>query len=123
MVILCEALTVALSGVPFSSAHYYTAYLVSTYLSVAIIGLMLSALILVLLRRDGLVLPYPLGTMLWVLLYLCNSSMLEGLEVLSSLDTKARNRIILETGRKLKYGRLTDLDGGLIYGIDYESFG
>ena len=121
VVTLSEILTVALSGVPFSSAQSYTTYLFSTYLSVVIIVLMLIALMIVIFRRDDLVLPHQPGTMLVVLFCLCNSSMIPELDVLSALETRTTNQKILDLGQTYKYGRVTDLDGGMTYGIDYET--
>ena len=68
IVVLSEALTVTLSGVPFNTAQPYTAHLVSTYLSIVIISVVLAVLIMVLLRQDDLVSPYPLRTMLFCVL-------------------------------------------------------
>lgn len=116
--LLSEVLTVALAGVPFSSAQSYNGYLVSTYLSVSIIALMLVALGLAIFRRtDDLHLPYPLGSILSTMLYLCNSCMLEDFKNLSSLDTRTRNRRIVSWGKRYK---LADLDGGVTFGVDYD---
>ena len=121
MAILSEVLTVAISGVPFNSAQSYTAYLVSTYLSVTILVLMLIGLVWVLLRLDDLVLPYPLDRMLSVLLYLCNSEMIRDIVDLSSLDTMTRNRRLFSMRRTYRYGLIGNSRGRERYGIDYNA--
>lgn len=119
--LLSEVLTVALAGVPFSSSQSYRGWLVSIYLSIVIIVLMLIALALAIFRRDSkLQLPYPLRSIVSTMLYLCNSSMLEDFKDLSSLDMKTRNRRIVGWGKRYKYDRLADLDGGVTFGVDYD---
>jgi hypothetical protein len=119
MAVLSEVLTVAISGVPFNSSQSYTAHLVSSYLSVTILVLMLIGLVWVLLRQDDLVLPYHVDRILSVLLYLCNSEMIHHVGDLSSLDTKTRNRRILNMGRTYKFGVMEHLSGRRSYGIGY----
>lgn len=74
--LLAECLTVALSGVPFSSALSYEAYTVSTFLSVAIIAMMLITIPVIALRGRDLMMPRGLDNIVAVLLYICGSPML-----------------------------------------------
>lgn len=121
MALLSEVLTVTLSGVPFNSAQSYTGYIVSTTLSVAIIELMLIALLVILFKRRGPVLPYKLDRIMSVLMYLCNSSLPRDFGDLWLLDTEMRNRRILELRKKYKYGTIATLDAGIVYGVEYDS--
>lgn len=120
--IFSEILTVTLSGVPFNSARSYTGYLVSTYMSAAIIVMMLIGLLLVMVRSDELILPHSLDSIFSVMLYLCNSDLIRDVGDMSLLDTRKRNRRILDMQRTYKYGRIADLDGGMAYGIEYDSY-
>jgi hypothetical protein len=122
--VLSEVLTVALSGVPFHSSQSWTGYVVSTWLSVTILFSMMVALLLVLFReRCGgrSVVPYHHGRILAPLLFLCHSEeILRDFSELGCLDTKMRNQKVEAMGRRYRYGRVADLDGGLGYGIEYD---
>jgi hypothetical protein len=121
--LLAECLTVALSGVPFSSALSYEAYTVSTFLSVAIIAMMLITIPVIALRGRDLMMPRKLDNIAAVLLYICGSPMLTSFGGLSLLDTKTRNRRILNMGRMYRYGLVMGVDGQLRMGVDYSSDG
>ncbi len=85
---------------------------------------MMVALLLVLFReRCGgrSVVPYHHGRILAPLLFLCHSEeILRDFSELGCLDTKMRNQKVEAMGRRYRYGRVADLDGGLGYGIEYD---
>jgi len=121
IVILSDVLTVALAGIPFNSAQSYTGYVISTFLSFSIIMLIIIALLVVLFRGEVPILPYGVDSVLSVLLYLCHSEMLPAFRELNMLDIETRNKRILDMGRRYKYGRVADLDGGVSFGIDFDT--
>lgn len=124
LALLSEALTVTLSGVPFSSSESYIGYLVSTYMSVSILVLMLLGLVAVLVRsssRNGVELPYQMGDMLSTLLCLCHSRMIHDFGDLSVLDTKTRNQRIVNMRRRFCYKKMEYSEQRcVVYSIDYD---
>jgi uncharacterized membrane protein len=117
--LLAECLTIALSGIPFSSAHSYKAYTVSTYLCIAIIAMMLLTIPLIALRGRDLLMPRSPDTIAAVLLYICGSPMLASFRGLSLLDAKTRNQRIVDMGRIYRYGLVVGVDGQVRMGVDH----
>jgi len=86
--LLSQVLIIAVPGVPFSEGQIAPAYRASTFVSLAILGVMVLAFGVVVARRRGdPPMPRPPDTPVHVWLYLCASSMVDtshGLEVVGN---------------------------------------
>lgn len=96
-------LCVTLSAVPFNPATLYTAYNVSTWISVAILVLMLIALIFVFFYQEP-IMPVKPDTVAGNLVYLCDGSLAEMFKGLGGHTTKERNEHISRMGFKYEMG-------------------
>jgi Protein of unknown function (DUF3433) len=121
IVLLSEVMTVAIAGVPYSSASSYTAYTVSTFLSIGIIGIMLFALVLVyfVFMRDPLELPRRPDTVANTLSFLCGSkAMVRSLKDLACVDGRERRKVIVGMRRRYKLDIGVGMDGKERWTID-----
>lgn len=107
LAVLTEVLVVTLSGVPFSSAQSYTGFFVSTFLSTAIITLLLMTLPFVFLWTM-LTSPVQRDSIAARLSYLCGSTILASFTTLSTLDQKERDRSIESMGKLYEMKALSD---------------
>ncbi|KAF2446412.1 hypothetical protein P171DRAFT_259437 [Karstenula rhodostoma CBS 690.94] len=101
--LLSEVLCVTLSAIPFNPATLYTAYNVSTWVSVAILILMLLALLFVFFYQEP-VMPIKPDTVAGNLVYLCDGSLAEMLKDLGGHTTKERNEHIRRMGLRYEMG-------------------
>jgi len=86
---------VTLSSIPFSNAELYTAFITSTYISIAILGTMFFSLIAVgVRRRKNPRLPREPTTLGSVWTYLCGSRMTHSFSHLGALSDKEMEREI-----------------------------
>ena len=119
--VLADVLTVALAGIPFDSASSYTAYTVSTYLSAAILALMLDALAALVWRaRSDPVLPRAPESVAAVALALCGSGLVGEVEGLAGLEQGVRDRRVEGIGRRYWGGEGVGVDGVVRWGVDCE---
>ena len=119
MAILSEVLIIAVSGVPFSAAEYHASFLISTYLSFAILGLMLVVLTgLPIWRRGKPYLPYESDTLFAVWSYLCASRMIEDLKDLARCESSVRDKRIINSRKRYFYGLSSGVDGVQRYAVD-----
>lgn len=81
--------------------------------------MMLITIPVIALRGRNLMMPRRLDNIAAVLLYICGSPMLASFGGLSQLDTKTRNRQILNMGRMYRYGLVMGVDGQVRMGVDY----
>ena len=119
-------MTVAIAGVPYSSASSYRAYTVSTFLSIGIIVIMLLALVLVyvVFVRDPLELPRRPDTVANVLSYLCGSRvMVPSLKDLGRVDGKERGKVIVGMRRRYKFDVDVGMDGKERWTVDEDGSG
>ncbi|KAH8799705.1 hypothetical protein F5884DRAFT_810952 [Xylogone sp. PMI_703] len=114
---LAEALTICLSNISFNVTTTYQAFTVSVWLSCAIIGVMLLALIFVAMRQQP-DLPLKPNTIASVLCYLANSSLPDKFHGMALMDEKTRNRKVREMN--LKY-TLRNKSGSAVVTIDIET--
>ncbi|KAF2261894.1 hypothetical protein CC78DRAFT_607034 [Lojkania enalia] len=103
VVILSEILTVALATIPFSSANLWVAYDVSTWISVAVISVMLLTLVLLFFHQEPN-LPIKPNSIAANLIYLCDSSLPDLFRGLAVLNTNERNNRIRQWGYRYCIG-------------------
>lgn len=107
-----------LAGVPFQSAQTWLAFLVSAYLSMAILGIMIIALATLFWWRAGIKLPRMPDTLAAVFTYLCSSFLLADFEALEGLDEKDRDRRIVAWEKRYQYGIKMGVDGVIRWAVD-----
>ena len=122
--ILSDIFLIIIPGVPYNSGEVWIAYIASFYISFAIIGLMLLALIaLFIWRRSNPTMPREPDTLASVWTYLCASEMLKDMDGMEYIDEKRRERSIRVGGRRYFYGMATGTDGRDRYMVDHERSG
>ena len=121
--LMSEVLIIVLPGVPFSPGEIWQAGMISIYLSMAILGLMLLTFVALMLRPKGPDLPRRPDTLGAMVMYLCDSSMTSDFADLSGLETRARDRWVMEKDRLycLNYG--VGMDGRMRWQVDYDTRG
>ncbi|KAI9809373.1 MAG: hypothetical protein M1827_006885 [Pycnora praestabilis] len=120
--ILSEVLVIALAGVPFSSGQIWTAFLVSSYLSMVILSLMIIALVsLFFWRRQPTGLPRMPNTVAAVMSYVCASYMLQDFEELEGLSGKEIDQRIRGMGETYGYGQFVGEDWVTRWAVDDNS--
>jgi len=122
--LLIEVLIVTLTGVPYSGSQIWKDAKICMRLSSTIICITIITIAVILLRRKRVErrlprVPYSLAT---VIGYIYAARMLDSLIGLSILESKARNRRIMEIGRGKKYGFgwTVGSDGAERVGVDEE---
>ncbi|KAI9710402.1 MAG: hypothetical protein M1812_007438 [Candelaria pacifica] len=116
--ILSEILVIMLAGVPFQSAQTWMAFLVSSYLSMAILGIMIIALVAIFWWRAGIKMPRMPDTLAAVWTYVCASFFLDDFKGLEGLDEKERDKRIRQWGKKYEYGQKMGVDGVIRWAVD-----
>jgi magnesium-transporting ATPase (P-type) len=101
--ILSQVLCVTLSSIAFNPAILYSAYNVCTWISVAILVVMLLALTFVFFYREP-IMPFKPDTVAGNLVYLCDGSLADMLKDLGGQDTKERNQRINRMGLRYEMG-------------------
>ncbi len=122
--ILCEPLIVALANVPFKPGHVFEGYLVSTWLSVAILLLMLGGLVWKLIRREGSGANFAErpSSIAGILMLICGSHMLMDFGGMAELREQERNRAVHGWGKRYAMGKMIGLDGVERVGVDEDIF-
>ncbi|KAI9777735.1 MAG: hypothetical protein M1816_004598 [Peltula sp. TS41687] len=120
---LAEVLIIILGGIPFSHGTLFKAYLVSTYLSIAILSLMLLGMVALYLRPRGPSLPHMPDTIGAVWSYLCGAGLLEDMADMSTLNERTRDRLVRDSGHKYTLEERRNMDGTTRWTIDYDSEG
>lgn len=115
LTLAAEALNIVISGVPFSSGQRWIQYLVSTYMSLAILGTMiiLTAVIIV-VRCWEPTIPRTPSTLAAVMSYLCSSRMLDDFEGMEGLDDRTKKQRSRVMSKKYEFAR----DGKLAWTVD-----
>ncbi|KAF8243928.1 hypothetical protein K440DRAFT_667495 [Wilcoxina mikolae CBS 423.85] len=118
--LLIEALVVVLPGIPFDPTQTFKAYEDATWISVAVLTLVLFAVILVFFRRRNVCVPRLPFSIATLIAYLYAAKMLEDFVGLSVMNTKERNRRISALGKTYGFGWTTGQDGKTRVGVDEE---
>jgi len=123
MTVLAEVLTIVLPTIPFNASAYYTAWLVSTYMSIGILSIGLLLLIGVFVckhmqvRALGAEAP---ATIAEALQYICASHMMADFADMSGLSTKESSKRIRELGKFYSLSWSTGVDDNLRLMIDHD---
>lgn len=106
-----------LSHVPFSKTETYLTQLVCSWLSIAILGLMILTLVASFFVKWPH-LPVDPRTIAGAMYYICDSGMLETLDGMSTMQKRDRNMGIRRMGRKYGFGYIDGLNGRRRVGVD-----
>ena len=114
-----EALNIVISGIPYASGTTWMQYIVSAYMSLAILAIMIivAALIIVLRIREPKI-PRKPDTVGAVMSYLCASRILDEFEGMEGLDEKTRNQRIRAVGKKYEFTETVRRDSKLAWTVD-----
>jgi hypothetical protein len=117
--ILSEILTITLSTIPFSSANLYSAYRASTWITIAIIIIMLGILLLLFFYKEPQ-LPVKPKTVAAHLVYLCDSALPGVFKDMGDLDTKGVKKRIEEYGYRYRLDVIQSYTGASKLNVDFE---
>lgn len=101
--LLSEVLCVTLSAIPFNPAKLWAAYDVSTWISVAVLGVMLVALVFIFFYQEP-IMPVKPDTMAGNLVYICDGALPEMFKELGGQTTGERDQSITYKGLRYDMG-------------------
>ena len=119
--VIAEVLIIVLPGVPFDSGQVWIAFIVSSYLSMAILGLMLIALLAIWLHPKGPDLPRKPGTLGALCLYLCDSQMRFDLADMAYMGKEERDYAVRDLEREYALVCGLGSDGEIRWRVDYDN--
>ncbi|KAK3066457.1 hypothetical protein LTR53_017191, partial [Teratosphaeriaceae sp. CCFEE 6253] len=114
-----EALNIVISGIPYATGQTWSQFLVSTYLSLAVLGLMLlvCAVLIFSRTREPKVPRHP-DTVGAVMSYLCASQVLRDFEGTDGQDEGERDRRIRLLGKRYTFEERRRGDGRHAWTVD-----
>ena len=122
MAILCELLIICLANIPFKPGTVFLAFTLSTWLSVAILALMLIGIVWRLLRgRVADTVRRP-DTMAGMLVRLCGSHMLPAFAGMAHLSNNDRASAVKSWGKRYAMGTLIGVDGAERLAVDEDVY-
>ena len=120
--ILADVLVISLAGVPYSPGQVWMEFIVCSYLSMAVLGVMIVTLIILLVwRRKSPDLPRAPDTLIAVMSYVADSNMLEDFEGAEDMSKKELDNRINGLGKVYGYGWSLGVDGQKKSMVDEES--
>ena len=121
--ILCEPLTVALVNIPFNPGLARITYRTATYVTIAVLSMMLIGAVSVLYRKPtpNSVLRRP-ETLAGMMIALCGSHILEDFRGMAKLEERERDATIRGWGKYYAMGSVKGVDGVEREGIDDQTF-
>jgi hypothetical protein len=119
--VLAEVLVIALAGVPYSPGQILLELLVCSYVSMAVLAIMVCGIVTTIIwRRKAPDLPRAPDTILGVMSYVANSKMLDSFEGCELLRSKDVDNRITGLGKRYGYGRFKGVDGQVKWMVDEE---
>jgi hypothetical protein len=119
MTFLAEGMSVVVSGVPFAAGQTWMELLVSTYIALAVLGLMMIVSALVIFRRfSEPELPLKPESMIAVMSYLYSSSMIYDFRGMANVDERSRDRKIKDSSKRYEFRRAVSRDGRYVWKVD-----
>lgn len=114
-----EGLNIVISGIPYANGQMHVQLIVSTYISIAILGLMIivTAAIIILRFREPKI-PRKPATLGAVMSYLCSSRMLDDFEGTECLDERSRDQRVRSWCKKYEFTETVRRDGKLAWALD-----
>lgn len=119
MTLAAEGLNVVISGIPYANGQRRIEFVVSTYMSIAILGVMIIVtVIIIILRLLEPKIPRKPTTLGAVMSYLCSSRMLDDFEGVECLDEQTRDRRVRSWLKKYEFTETVRRDGKLAWTVD-----
>jgi len=117
--LLAEALNIVISGVPYAPGQVWLQLLLSSYISLAILGIMLVAIVVVIVRRfSEPVVPRKPETLGAVMSYLCGSRMCDDFDGVEGLSEEARDRRTGALGKRYEFKEALKRNGRTGWRVD-----
>jgi hypothetical protein len=119
MTFLAEGMSVVVSGVPFAAGQTWMEFLVSTYMALAILGLMMVVSVFVIFRRfSEPELPLKPESLIAVMSYLYSSSMIYDFRGMANVKERSRDRKIKDLSKEYEFRRLFSREGRYVWKVD-----
>lgn len=117
--VVAEILVIFLGAVPYAPGQVYVELLVSAYMSMALLGLMIIAIItLIFWKRNLPDLPRAPDTVAAMITYVSESKMQEDFETAEWCDDRELSGRIVALGKRYVYGKLAGSDGEYRHLVD-----
>lgn len=114
-----EALNIVISGIPYANGQTLSQFLVSSYISLAVLGLMIVVMALIIGRRFWEPrIPREPRTVGAVMSYLCGSRVVDDFEGCEGLDERTRGQRVRGWGKKYGFCERVRGDGKLAWSVD-----
>ncbi len=111
----------ALANISFKPGLAFIAYRACTYITIAVLSMMLIGIAWMLCRKKTPVFERP-ETLADMMIALCGSRMLASFKDLSDLDTRERDAVFGGWGKRYAMGTVIGVDGVERDGIDEQDF-
>ncbi len=108
--ILCEPLIVALANIPFKPGLAFIAYRACTYITIAVLSMMLIGIAWMLCRKQTPAFRRP-ETLADMMIAQCGSRMLADFKGLSALDSRERDAVVGGWGKRYAMGTMVGVMG------------
>lgn len=119
LTLAAEGLNIVISGIPYANGQTLSQFRVSSYISLAVLGLMIIVIALIIVRRSWEPrVPREPRTVGAVMSYLCGSGMLDDFEGCEGLDERARGERVRSWGKKYRFCEKARGDGKLAWSVD-----
>ena len=117
--LLAEGLNLTISGVPYASGQTWQQFIVSTYISLAVLATMIitSTLVILFRFREPQIPPKP-DTLGAVMSYMSGSRMLDDFASMEYTDSGARDRSISQAGKRYDFKEGFRIDGKVAWKVD-----
>ncbi|KAF2163860.1 hypothetical protein M409DRAFT_68136 [Zasmidium cellare ATCC 36951] len=117
--LMAEALNIVISGVPFATGQTWGQFLVSAYMSLAILGIMVLVVGLVMLRRrKEPKIPVRPDTLAGKMYYLSGSRVLDDFEGLDGVGQSVRDKRLCGLGKRYAFQPMMRRDGRRTWLVD-----
>lgn len=120
--LLAEALNLAISGVPYATGQTRQQFFVSTYISLAVLAIMIitSTLVIIFRFREPRI-PRKPDTLGAVMSYMSGSRMLDDLAGMDNAEGFARDWSILQSRKRYEFKEAFRIDGKVAWKVDETS--
>ncbi|KAK4499456.1 hypothetical protein PRZ48_009971 [Zasmidium cellare] len=116
--LLAEALNIVISGVPFATGQTWKQFLISSYMSLSILGIMIVVSVVVIFtRRKEPKIPVRPDTLIGKMYYLSGARLLDDFEGLEG-RAKERDRVLCASGKRYSFGVRMRRDGRRTWLVD-----
>lgn len=117
--LLGEALNILISGVPYGTGQTWLQFLISTYASMGILGIMIIVITVVIIkRRSEPKIPRKPDTLGGVMSYMSGSRLVDDFEGAEWQDEQTRDRSIIDLRKQYEFKEKIRRDGKVAWTVD-----